>query len=129
MQVLRDSNVSKDHVDDIVLVGGSTRIPKVQQFLQDHFNGKEPCKSINPDEAVAYGAAIQAAILSGKHKELGGIVLLDVIPLSLGIETDGGNMSVVLKRNTAKPCRKTQTFTTTYDRQDTVEIVVYEGII
>jgi len=126
-KVLRDSGCAKESVDDVVLVGGSTRIPKVQQLLQEHFGGKELCKTINPDEAVAYGAAVQAAILSGKHKELSGIVLLDVIPLSLGIETEGGQMSVVLKRNTAKPCRKTQTFTTTYNNQDTVEIVVYEG--
>ena len=101
-KVLRDSKLSKSQVDEIVLVGGSTRIPKVQQMLMDYFNGKEPCKSINPDEAVAYGATVQAAILSGHHQseKLSDLLLLDVTPLSLGLETAGDVMTVLIKRNT-----------------------------
>jgi L1 cell adhesion molecule like protein len=125
-KVLKDSRVPKADVDDVVLVGGSTRIPKVQDLLQEYFNGKEPSKAINPDEAVAYGAAVQAAILSGNAK-LSNILLLDVIPLSLGIETDGCQMSVVLKRNSTKPTRRTKTFTTSHDNQTSVTIEVYEG--
>jgi len=127
-KVLKDSHTDKEQVAEIVLVGGSTRIPKVQQLLQDFFNGKELNKSINPDEAVAYGAAIQAAILSGaKDKRLMDILLLDVTPLSLGIETEGGVMATLIKRNTTVPCCKSSIFTTTEDNQRVVNISVYEG--
>jgi len=127
-KVLADAGLNKDEVDEVVLVGGSTRIPKVQQLLKDFFNGKEPSKGVHPDEAVAHGAAVQAAILSGSSdKKLDSVVLLDVTPLTLGIETVGGVLAKLIPRNTVIPTRKTQVFSTNADNQNAVNIQVFEG--
>ena len=126
--VLEDSKLSKNSIHEIVLVGGSTRIPKIQTLLKDFFNGKEPSKSINCDEAVAYGAAIQAAILEGvKDKVIDNIVLLDIAPLTLGIETAGGIMTSIIPRTTAIPARRSQVFSTYSDNQTSVQIKIFEG--
>jgi len=125
-QVLKDAGVKKEDINDIVLVGGSTRIPKVQQLLKEYFGGKEPSKGINPDEAVAYGAAVQGGILSG-HEDSNGILLIDVCPLTLGIETTGGVMTKLIPRNSVVPTKKSQIFSTAVDNQPTVQIQVYEG--
>ncbi|KAJ9098149.1 hypothetical protein QFC21_004478 [Naganishia friedmannii] len=125
-QVLKDAGVKKEEIDDIVLVGGSTRIPKVQQLLKEYFGGKEPSKGINPDEAVAYGAAVQGGVLSGEESS-SDILLIDVCPLTLGIETTGGVMTKLIPRNTVIPTKKSQIFSTAVDNQPTVQIQVYEG--
>jgi len=126
-KAMTDASMGKDQIDDIVFVGGSTRIPKIRQMIKDFF-GKDPRMDINPDEAVAYGAAVQAAVLSGVEDETtNSLVLVDVTPLSLGIETAGGVMTTLIKRNSAVPCEKEETFSTYSDNQPAVTIKVYEG--
>jgi len=126
--VMTDAQMDPKEINDIVLVGGSTRIPKIQAMLQEYFGGKELSKAINPDEAVAYGAAVQGAILSGAYASATSqLLLVDVTPLSLGIETTGRVMSTLIKRNTPIPCSKTRTYTTEEDMQTAVDVLVYEG--
>lgn len=127
-KVMTDGGMKKSEIHEVVLVGGSTRIPKIQQLIKDYFNGKEPNKGINPDEAVAYGAAVQGGILGGETSEATeGVVLIDVTPLTLGIETVGGVMTKIIPKGTVIPAKKSQTFTTYQDNQSTVTIHIFEG--
>jgi len=126
--VLKDAKLTPSEIDDIVLVGGSTRIPKIQEMLSEQFGGRQLCRSINPDEAVAYGAAVQGAILAGvRHSLCDSIVLVDVTPLSLGIETEGKHMSTIIPRNTRIPCKKSQMYTTEEDYEEALDIRIFEG--
>jgi len=126
--VMKDAKMKNENIHEIVLVGGSTRIPRIQELLRDYFGGRQLCKALNPDEAVAYGAAVQGAILSGRrNKKTDALVLMDVTPLSLGIETTGKVMSVIIPRNTPIPCVRTQTYTTEHNYQTSVDIPIYEG--
>ncbi|KAF3794037.1 hypothetical protein EJ110_NYTH05586 [Nymphaea thermarum] len=128
---LKDAQMEKESIDDVVLVGGSSRIPKMQMLLQEFFNGKELCKRIHPDEAIAYGAALEAAKLSGNARDqvwekVQDLVLVDVTPLSLGVQAEDGEMCIIVPRNTLVPAKKEKAFTTYYDNQTTVSIKVYE---
>ena len=124
---LEGSDLKKPEIDEIVLVGGSTRIPKIRQLVKEFFNGKEPNTGINPDEAICYGAAVQGGVICGEDTEDGGIVIIDATPLSLGIETVGGVMSKIIPKGSYIPTKKSQVFTTYQDNQETVTIQVFEG--
>ena len=127
-RVLTDSKQSKEDVDEIVLVGGSTRVPRVQAILQEFFDGKQLCKSVHPDEAVAYGAAVQGAILAGvRDGGMDNMLLVDVIPLSIGVECEGRQMAKVVPRNTPVPCKKSSEFTTVEDYQTEIDVRIFEG--
>lgn len=124
---LEGAGLKKNEVDEIVLVGGSTRIPKIRQLVKEFFNGKEPNTGINPDEAICYGAAVQGGVICGEDDQLGGLVIIDATPLSLGIETVGGVMSKIIPKGSYIPTKKSQVFTTYQDNQETVTIQVFEG--
>jgi molecular chaperone DnaK (HSP70) len=126
--VLKDAKLKPEEIDDIVLVGGSTRVPKIQELLSEYFGGRQLCRSINPDEAVAFGAAVQGAILAGvRHSLCQSIVLVDVTPLSLGVEVEGKHMSVIIPRNSKIPCVKSQMYTTETDYEEYLDVRIFEG--